>query len=183
MLFRSTGLASVQLQLHLPDSVMFKPWTWTLEWLPSGWQIRAQDVHWPLPTHWLAGLGSPWNTLEPEGQLRLQSHHWSFQIAGMSLQTRGQFTITLERFGTRLSSLKPLGDYQLTVMGANHAPTVDLKTLQGPLQMVGHGSWQPGGFRFEGEAWAHEPQDEPVLFNLLGVLGNRVGSRTVLKVG
>jgi general secretion pathway protein N len=90
--------------------------------------------------------------------------------------------LTLFDFATQLSSLKPLGDYQVVIDATPHVH-VDLKTLQGPLQLAGHGIWHDGKLQFDGEAWALQAQDEPVLSNLLGVLGTRNGSRAILKVG
>ena len=98
------------------------------------------------------------------------------------VQTSGEFTLTLEQFATRLSSLKPLGDYRLTFAGGADT-RIRLTTLAGALQMEGQGVWQQGQLQFVGEAWAREAQDESALSNLLGVIGPRNGPRTRLRVG
>jgi general secretion pathway protein N len=127
-------------------------------------------------------LGTPWNTVEPTGLVRIASPGWQWQQVGRTWQSQGKLSVTLLNFATRLSSLKPLGDYQLLIDGTPNLH-VDLKTLKGPLQLTGHGIWHDGRLKFEGEAWAQQTQDEPVLSNLLGVLGTRNGSRAILKVG
>ena len=181
----SLGLSGLsQITLHLqPDAISSaSPWSWALQWRPSGWQVQVSDVDWHLPTTWLSGLGSPWNTLQPEGRLHLQSRSWAWRQEGQTVQTSGQFTLTLEQFATRLSSLKPLGDYQLAFIGAADT-RIRLTTLAGALQMEGQGVWRQGHLQFVGEAWAREAQDESALSNLLGVIGPRNGARALLRVG
>ena len=142
----------------------------------------APSVNGGLPTAWLSGLGSPWNTVQPEGQIRLQSENWAWRQEGQQVHTSGQFIVTLEQFATRLSSLKPLGDYQLAFIGAADT-RIRLTTLAGALQMEGQGVWRRGHLQFVGEAWAREAQDESALSNLLGVIGPRNGARALLRVG
>jgi general secretion pathway protein N len=177
-----SDLNEVTLSLATAEGQTHTPWVWHLRWAPSGWQIQADSVDWRFPSQWLTGLGSPWNTIEPIGQVHLASPGWQWQQTERSWQSRGQFTLTLFDFATQLSSLKPLGDYQVVIDATPHVH-VDLKTLQGPLQLAGHGIWHDGKLQFDGEAWALQAQDEPVLSNLLGVLGTRNGSRAILKVG
>jgi general secretion pathway protein N len=177
-----SALNEITLSLATAESKTLTPWVWHMRWVPSGWKIMAGDVDWRFPSQWLTGLGTPWNTIEPSGQVRIASPGWQWQQTGRSWQSQGQFTLTLLNFATQLSSLKPLGDYQL-VIDATPNTHVDLKTLQGPLQLAGHGIWHDGKLQFDGEAWALQTQDEPVLSNLLGVLGTRNGSRAILKVG
>jgi general secretion pathway protein N len=172
----------ISLNLATAQNQALTPWDWQLRWMPSGWQISAGTVDWRFPSPWLAGLGTPWNTIEPTGQVHISSTGWRWQRIGHAWQSQGRFTLTLLNFATQLSSLKPLGDYQV-VIDASPQTRVDLKTLQGPLQLSGHGIWHDGKLQFEGEAWALHAQDEPVLSNLLGVLGTRNGSRAILKVG
>ncbi len=157
-------------------------WSWRLQWQPSGWGLQLSDVDWRLPTAWLAGLGAPWNTVQADGVMRLRSQNWQWQAGLDAPAASGQITLNLEGFATRLSSLRPLGDYQLKLLGAPQ-PRVELSTIQGHLRMSGQGQWHKGRLQFQGEAWADQPQDETALANLLGVLGPRTGSRTLLKVG
>jgi general secretion pathway protein N len=57
-----------------------------------------------------------------------------------------------------------------------------LATTDGRLLMQGRGAFGARGFSFEGEARANTGF-EAALANLLGVLGQRVGNRTVLRWG
>jgi len=50
------------------------------------------------------------------------------------------------------------------------------------LQLQGQGEWLGQRLRFNGEAKA-SAGNEDALFNLLGVLGQRRGSTSILKLG
>ena len=177
-----TGLNGVEIRWLAPGQAVATPWVWSARWHPHGIEIHLGDVDWQLPTAWLSGWGAPWNTVQPEGVLRLQTKLWRWQQQGPQWRADGQLTLSLLGLSTRLSSLKPLGDYQLQVWGGER-PHLALETLSGPLRMSGEGEWQQGRIRFLGEAWAEESTDEIVLSNLLSVLGNRKGPRAILKVG
>jgi general secretion pathway protein N len=180
---RPQGLTGVQISLHPEGAQPNQNWTSQLRWLPSGWQVEVGNLDWQMPTAWLTGLGAPWNTLEPQGQLRIESQNLSWKWVQGRPVPEGQFRLTLLDFSTRLSSLRPLGDYQLIIQANSPEPTLELKTLQGALQMTGQGNWRTDGLQFTGEAWAGDARDETVLSNLLSVLGTRQGSRAILKVG
>lgn len=179
---RPASLNQLSLALRGSPDPDARPWVGGLRWQPSGWRIELDDIDWQLPSAWLSALGAPWNTLTPEGQLRLQSRQWRWQLEREQLTMGGQVTLTLLNLSTRLSSLRPLGDYQVNIMGGT-TPSIELITLQGSLQMTGKGLWHRGRLDFQGEAWANQADDEVVLSNLLGVLGPRRGTRALLKVG
>jgi len=61
-------------------------------------------------------------------------------------------------------------------------PQVDLQTLQGSLQLRGRGQWIGGKLRFEGEAQA-APERQEALANLLNIIGQRMGARSLIKLG
>jgi general secretion pathway protein N len=157
-------------------------WQGKVRWQPSGWRIEFDDLEFRMPSDWLSALGAPWNTIAPQGHLRVQSKGWGWQQDGSAFRMNGQVTLTLEGLSTRLSSLRPLGDYQVSIQGGV-APSLELTTLQGPLQMSGKGLWHRGRLDFQGEAWARQADDEAVLANLLSALGPRKGTRAMLKVG
>ena len=171
-----------QLRLRSDTQADGQDWVWRFQWHPSGWQLDLSDIDWALPTAWLAGLGTPWNTVQPDGVMRLRSHGWQWHPDRVDRPASGELTLTLERFSTRLSSMQPLGDYRLRLHSTGGL-RVDLSTLQGHLRMTGSGQWHHGRLQFQGEAWADQAQDETALSNLLQVLGPRIGSRTLLKVG
>lgn len=179
---RPDALHQLSLGLRTAEASETSEWQGTVRWQPGGWRVEFGDIDWRIPSNWLSALGSPWNTVAPEGQLRIQSHQWHWQQNGDQVTMGGHVTLTLEGLSTRLSSLRPLGDYQITIRGGV-APSVELTTLQGHLQMNGKGLWHRGRLDFQGEAWANQADDELVLSNLLSVLGPRKGTRALLKVG
>lgn len=176
------GMAGWQLRLRPDTPTKDQAWVWHLHWHPSGWQLALSDIDWSLPTAWLAGLGTPWNTVQPDGVMRVRSQGLQWHPGRADRPTSGELTVTLERFSTRLSSLHPLGDYRLRLHSTGNLK-VELSTIQGQLRMTGQGHWHNGRLQFQGEAWADQAQDETALSNLLQVLGPRMGSKTLLKVG
>lgn len=141
--------------------------------------VGAHASRWPA--HWLVGLGAPWNTVQPEG-------HLQFNTSGMTLQQRanvlhldGQAQLQLEQLSTRLSTLRPLGSYRLTLQGGD-TMAVKLDTVEGKLQLQGEGQWLNGRLRFKGEASA-QPEFEAALSNLLNILGQRRGNKSIMELG
>jgi general secretion pathway protein N len=145
---------------------------------PPGWVGQ-----WPASL--LGGLGTPWNTLQLAGTLRLVSPGLSLEWVQGRLRVEGRADFELQRASSRLSTLDPLGSYRLTIAGdaANAgAAQLNLTTVEGPLQLSGSGSWGPGGVRFRGEASA-TAADETALNNLLNIIGRRSGARSVISIG
>jgi general secretion pathway protein N len=138
------------------------------------------------PAGWLAGLGTPWNTLELGGSVRLLSP------GGLALATTtrpgwrmlGNADIELLDVSSRLATLAPLGSYRLAVAGADDVAgaRLTLSTLDGALMLLGSGTWQARGLRFRGEARAL-PASEAALSNLLNIIGRRDGGRAVISIG
>ena len=122
-----------------------------------------------------------WNTVQPEGQMQLQTNdlQWTYQAGQEQLQ--GQAELQLQQLATRLSTLRPLGSYRVRVQGGE-AITLTLDTLEGSLQLQGSGQLQNGRVRFNGEASA-APDAEAALSNLLNILGQRQGAKSILKMG
>lgn len=58
--------------------------------------------------------------------------------------TAGSATLKWRVAGSLLSPVSPLGDYQLQLEGKGRELGITLKTLQGPLQLNGQGSWTGG---------------------------------------
>ena len=182
--------AGLKLSLHMPCCT---PQALSLQLQPiwAGVQISLHSPHSQWPAQWLSGLGAPWNTMALQGQLVLRSEAlvWrSTKVASTSAKTpvesgfpEGMAELTLENMSSGLSTLKPLGSYQLNWQGGE-SPRLRLQTSQGQLLLQGAGAWRERGFVFEGEASA-KPGHEAALSNLLGVLGQRLGNRTVLRWG
>lgn len=187
--------------------------TWTLAWRGSALEVRAAQAcclngtltlrvspglsRWSAalvpppggigqwPSAWLGGLGTPWNTLQLGGSLRLQSSGFSVERIADRWRVDGTLDVELVNASSRLSTLETLGSYRLRLVGdpANAGrPTLALTTQDGALQLSGDGSWGPGGVRFRGEARA-APADETALANLLNIIGRRDGARSVISIG
>ena len=86
---------------------------------------------------------------------------------------------------SRLSTLPRLGSYRAVINGSGTAvetATLQLSTLDGPLQLSGMGQWVGPRFRLRGVASA-APGQEAALQNLLNLIGRRDGARAVLSIG
>jgi len=137
------------------------------------------------PASWLAGLGTPWNTLQPGGALQLASPGLTLESAQGRWRLSGRAELSLDAFSSRLSTLEVLGSYRLSVAGAGagaEAATLMLRTSYGPLLLSGSGELGAGGLRFRGSASA-EPGQEAVLNNLLNIIGRRQGAQALIAIG
>jgi len=156
-------------------------------WRDATLQVQPGDATGLLgqwPAAWLDGLGAPWNTLRPGGLLRLSSQNFSLTAGATGWQVQGQARIGLMQTSSRLSTLNPLGSYELSLVGQTAAPaTLQLQTLEGALQLSGSGELRAkGGVRFRGEGRA-QPGQEPALNNLLNIIGRRQGATSVITIG
>lgn len=160
--------------------------------LQPGWgrlrlDLPAQD-QWlaRVPAAWLGGLGTPWNTLQLSGSLRLSARQLSLQYQGGQWLQQGQLDFELVNIGSRVSTLAPLGSYKLSLVGDVQKPgltRIELQTLDGALQLQGQGRVGEGQrLQFQGEASA-APGRETALNNLLNIIGRRQGARSVITIG
>ena len=149
-----------------------------------GWaslRIAVADSQSQWPAGLLTGLGTPWNTLQPQGQLALQTTGLELRWAAGRMVMAGQVQLDARARSSRLSTLRPLGSYRLALQGGE-APTLALTTLEGALQLSGTGQWVGNRLRFTGEATA-APDREAALSNLLNIIGRRSGARSIITVG
>ncbi|HYD76812.1 type II secretion system protein N [Ramlibacter sp.] len=154
-----------------------------LDWR-FGWNartLRVADGRSQWPASLLTGLGTPWNTLQLEGQLDLRTESLLLQWAEGRLSVAGQAVLTAERVASRLTTLRPMGSYKLALTGGD-VPALRLSTLDGPLRLSGNGQWVASKLRFTGEASA-EPEREAALSNLLNIIGRRDGARSIITLG
>ncbi len=142
-------------------------------------QVSDHTSHWPAS--WLVGLGAPWNTVQPEGQMQLHTTQlqWTQQAGKETLL--GQAELQMQQLSTRLSTLRPLGSYRVRVQGGD-AVALTLDTLEGSLLLQGTGQLLNGRVQFNGEASA-APDAQAALSNLLNILGQRQGTKSILKMG
>jgi general secretion pathway protein N len=152
--------------------------------LPAADGVRGQ-----WPASWLAGLGTPWNTLQLGGWLRLASPGLSVESVQGRWRLDGSAELQFDDVQSRLSTLPRLGSYRIGIAGdsaggggAAAGAAITLSTIEGPLLLSGSGRWAVGGTRFRGEARADEGA-ESALNNLLNLIGRRQGALSVISIG
>jgi len=137
------------------------------------------------PSAWLSGLGTPFNTLQLGGAIRVTSPGLTFESVQGRWLMQGRADIDLVNLSSRLSTLDSLGSYHITISGdpgGAGTAQVNLSTLEGALQLTGAGTVGAAGTRFRGEARAASG-DEAALANLLNIIGRRDGARSVISIG
>ena len=161
--------------------------------IPQGVKLRAMPVGWgsarltlsdsqsQWPASLLAGLGTPWNTIQAQGQLSAATQGVSLEWQQGRLKLAGRLQIEALQISSRLSTLQPMGSYRLILQGGPRT-TLALETLEGSLQLSGQGQWVGQRLRFDGTASA-APESVEALSNLLNIIGRRNGARAIIKVG
>jgi general secretion pathway protein N len=147
----------------------------------GGAQVRIGNSQSQWPAALLVGLGTPWNTLQFDGQLHLATDGLSVEWVQGRLAIAGRAELTAQRLSSRLSTLRPMGSYRITILGGD-TPTLQLATLDGSLQLAGSGQWVGSRLRFSGTASA-APESEGALSNLLNIIGRRNGPRSIITIG
>lgn len=177
---RPTWSAGLRAQLQAPCCT---PAPLQLQVQPrwGGARVALADGTSQWPAALLAGLGTPWNTLQLQGQLQLRTQGLRADWAAGRMALAGQAQLDALALSTRLSTLRPMGSYRLLLQGGA-APTLSLQTLQGALQLSGSGQWVGQRLRFVGEASA-APEREAALSNLLNIIGQRRGTRSLITLG
>ena len=150
-----------------------------LRWSGANITLADSQSHWPAAV--LAGLGTPWNTLQPQGQLQLRTPDLQADWAAGRMVLSGQAQLDALAMSSRLSTVAPMGSYRLELQGGA-VPTLTLQTLEGSLQLSGSGQWIGQRLRFAGEASA-APEREAALANLLNIIGRRSGARSLITLG
>lgn len=141
--------------------------------------VANAQSDWPAAV--LTGLGTPWNTLQPTGDLRLVTEGLDLRwVEGRPLLA-GRVRLELLRISSRLSTVRPLGNYRLQLDGGSQ-PRLNLETLEGSLRLSGDGQWVGSVLTFRGVASA-ESGSEAALSNLLNIIGRRDGARSLISIG
>lgn len=143
--------------------------------------VRVEDGRSQWPASLLAGLGTPWNTLQLDGELVLATQGLSVEWVEGRLNLAGRAELQAQRMASRVSTLKPMGSYRITVSGGD-TPSLRLDTLEGALQLSGAGQWIGSRLHFNGVAEA-APGREDALANLLNIIGRRNGARSIITMG
>ncbi len=165
-----TGTLQVALS---QDTSMDAPVTVTVT--PSGWTAQSGSAR--LPASLLEGIGAPFNTLRPDGTMRVEWSALQGKFAGN--QKYGHLTMHLEQMSAAVSRLRPLGSYRVEVDLAGADGRLQLKTTAGPLYLEGSGTLGRQA-RFEGTAQA-APEAATQLAGLLSLLGRTENNVTRLR--
>ena len=150
-----------------------------LRWGGGALLVADQRSTWPAAV--LAGLGTPWNTLQVDGDLLLATRGLSVEWVQGRLTLAGSAELTASHLSSRLSTLRPMGSYRIKLNGGSPS-TLQLETLEGALQLTGSGQWVGSRLRFSGTASA-APDSEAALSNLLNIIGRRRGAQSLITIG
>jgi general secretion pathway protein N len=102
-------------------------------------ELAGADINLPAA---VLGLAAPkLAALRPTGDARLHVENLSVGRSGM----QGNATLQWLAAGSALTSVSPLGDYEFRLQDEGATVHASLRTLQGPLQLDGKGSWAKGG--------------------------------------
>ena len=181
------GLQLPSLQLQLMAACCMQQATRiqvSAQLLQRSFTLQMDDHRSEWPASLLSGLGAPWNTMQPEGNLVLSTQQLRVHVTPQNSSMQGHLLLTAEDMSSKLSTLRPMGTYQINLDSgpAGHAPTLKLSTLSGSLLLNGQGQWQGSQFQFRGEASA-VPEHAAALSNLLNIIGRRQGARSLLSLG
>lgn len=142
---------------------------------PAGWTAQPGAIR--LPAALLEGIGAPFNTLRPDGQMRIDWSALQGRFAGN--QTFGHLTLQFDQVSSAVSRLRPLGSYRADVDLNGADGRLQLKTTAGPLYLEGSGTVGRQA-RFEGTART-DPDAATQLAGLLSLLGRHENNVTRLR--
>lgn len=146
-----------------------------LAWGSGG--ITLSAGRFAMPAAWLAAWGAPFNTIRPEGLVQINWEPWNKSVGAVNA------SLTWLDAQSALASIRPLGEYVMTVTGNPGTKLeVALQTTRGPLMLEGQGQWTAGQrFVFNGYASAQAGSRE-ALTGLLSQMGRQEGERYRLGV-
>jgi general secretion pathway protein N len=146
-------------------------------------RVHLEDATSTWPAGVLAGLGAPWNTVQARGRLVLSTKGMSLEWHEGRVVVLGSAALDAVDLSSRLTTLRPLGNYRLQLTGAGPSgpPQLELQTLEGSLRLSGRGQWNGVRWGFRGQASA-SPEHELVLGNLLNIIGRRQGALSVIAL-
>ena len=160
-----------------------------INWSLDQTQIASNEIK--LPANVLEGLGNPWSTLRPRGELGAR---WTdINLANLSglgagnTPSSGVIRIIISNLTSPISPVKPLGGYEISANIADTGLNWILSTTSGPLLLKGQGEFSSKGsaavskgMHFSGEANA-SPESKESLIGLLSLLGKKEGDAYRLK--
>lgn len=145
-------------------------------------QARIEPLNMRLPLAITQGLGAPWNTLKLGGSANLRSSGLVVSWKKGKQEISGEVHAVIDSTTTQLTTLPEVGSYELKLQANGGAPQLNLSTIRGPLMLNGQGRWDAARFTFNGQAQA-EAQSSAALSNLLTLIGERRGNKTMIRLG
>lgn len=133
-------------------------------------QVSSGEI--VLPASILEAFGNPWKTLRPRGQL---TTHWDVLKTGK--ETAGSIRMNINNLSSPISSIKPLGSYEIKATLTESGLLFFLTTVAGPLLLNGKGALNTEldqVIHFSGSA-SSTPENEESLVGLLSLLGKKDG--------
>jgi general secretion pathway protein N len=145
------------------------------------WQVSSGSIS--LPAEGLAALGAPLNTVQPSGQMRLSWEPLQLTRQNGKVEITGAMRLAINDLASRMSPVRPLGSYELTLDWRGTQASVELKTVNGPMLLNGLGKISDGRLQFSGTAQAETGQEQR-LENFLNLLGQtrREGDKDVITL-
>ena len=166
--------------LHLThDGVLLQPLE--MRYASQGLAIGAGAAQ--VPASLLRVVGTPLNTLRPEGRCELRWNALHIDQGGALI---GDGMLRIDGLELAVSPVKPLGDYRVTWAGAANGLTWQIATERGPLELRGGGS--VAGPRVQMRVTAKAAADAPPavvaqLKTLLDAIGTHGGTEAVIETG
>lgn len=122
---------------------------------PARIEVADADINLPAAA---LGLGVPkLAALGLTGDMLLHIARLAFGRGSV----QGNATLQWHDAGSAFTPISPLGDYELRLDGDGTTVRASLRTLQGPLQLDGQGSWESGRNPvFQGNARVPPPQQQ-----------------------
>ena len=154
--------ARLEVELELDRAARRFPVTLSL----SGIEIERAGMRLPAAA---LGLGMPkLAPLRLSGEMLLEVPQLSFARGRL----QGEATLRWHAAGSALTSVAPLGDYEVRFKASGAGVHAALSTLEGPLELEGKGGWSNGGapsFAATARVPAQHREQLSPLFRLIAV--------------
>lgn len=164
------------------DCCMAKPAALSLARQSTSFSLLVSDLRADLQMSWLAGLGTPFNTLKPQGELAVLADSVSIAIKDDLPSMSGSVVVQANNFSSVLSGIRPMGSYMLRAQGEIGSVRLTLTTVSGALRLSGTGALNGRGIYFRGTASPSSGYGQ-ALNNLLNVIGRRQGNSSIISIG
>lgn len=158
-----------RVQLSLQTSDQDRQIKTTFNIANNSFILKDTDI--VVPATLIARIYAPLSLISPQGKVRISTSELTVAPENME----GTATLEWLSAGSGLSSVQPLGDYRLDIIGVEKNAKLKLTTLRGDLEFTGQGQWLPqtGQIQINGSALPRARVGE--LESLLGMIGSDQG--------